>query len=108
MVSLEVLEVELKTHAQESQRQYNQLSQSIIKLEEVVNGVEKYKVSYKTFWLVLSFMITVLTTMFSYVVYQNSELQKGQYELYRLQSATDQNVSLIKGKLEPYNIEFKD
>lgn len=66
-----------------------------------INRELKSKVSHKEFVWILGIMIIILMAMFGWIAYQIGEIN--------LNSAnTDKSVSMIQGKLEPYNVQFKD
>ncbi len=93
----EVLQTKLDTYIKANDDRYVEIT---AKLKELNDGL-KNKVSYKEFVWVLGIMIMILMAMFGWIAYQIGEIN--------LNSAnTDKSVSMIQGKLEPYNVQFKN
>jgi hypothetical protein len=95
--NIESLIIKLEDHINESERRLNTLCASVDK----INIEMSQKVSYKNFTWIIGILISVLMTMFGYIASQINDIQKASI-------STEKNVSLIQGKLEPYNVEFKN
>lgn len=66
-----------------------------------INKELKNKVSYKEFIWIIGIMILILMAMFGWIAYQIGELNL-------TVNSTEKSVSMIQGKLEPYNVQFKN
>ncbi len=93
----EALQTKLDAHIQESDRHYLEMT---AKLKEIGDNLSN-KVSWKEFTWILALLITILMGMFGWIAWQIADLQK-------TAESTNKNISLVQGKLEPYNIEFKN
>lgn len=105
---MQELQTKLDAHIQESDRHYQEMTAKLKEVQDTINNSVKdienalvNKVSWKEFTLILGLMITVLMAMFGWIAWQISDLQ-------RTSENTNKNVSMIQGKLEPYNVEFKN
>lgn len=58
------------------------------------------KVSYQLFYWVIGILITILLAVMGYVVQQNKDIAATTV-------ATQIDVSALKGKLDPYEIQFQ-
>lgn len=66
------------------------------KLESLKDG----KVSYKMFWIIISFLVSLHLLLWG-IVYNKLD------SVFEKTTETQQTVSQIQGKLEPYDIEYK-
>jgi hypothetical protein len=71
-----------------------------VRIKDVENKVDN-RVTYDQFYWVIGILMTIFIGISGYIVYQIADVQKTAQQ-------TDKNVSSIQGKLEPYNIQFKD
>jgi predicted negative regulator of RcsB-dependent stress response len=94
---VEALQTKLDAHIQESDRHYLEMT---TKLKEISDNLNT-KVSYKEFTWILGILIIILMSMFGWIAWQISDLQ-------RTSENTNKNVSMIQGKLEPYDVQFKN
>lgn len=70
------------------------------------------KVSWTWFWTILVFCASV-TSGIAYLLYDEIKLMRTEQQQFferqtEKQAAIQSDVSQIKGKLEPYKVEFKD
>lgn len=93
----EILQAKFDAHISENDKQNLEFTTAI---KELRDGL-KNKVSYKEFWSVLGIGVLILLAMFGWIAYQIGDLQL-------TVDKTGQNVALIQGKLDPYNVQFKN
>lgn len=93
MSSIEILTARLDA----SDRRHDETTQILKEFKLMINS----KVSYQHFTWILGIMIMILMAMFGWIAYQIGDLQL-------TVNKTGQSVSLIQGKLDPYNVEFKN
>lgn len=98
----EVLEARLSAHIKEYEthvKVHNEDRVMVISdMKEIRTSLEN-KVDFKHFYWVIGIMFALFSAEIGYVVMQNKEISFSSDQ-------TRQDVSLIKGKLEPYNVEF--
>ena len=97
ILDINTLIVKLEDHINESEKRLNSMCISIEKLNTEIDE----KVSYKNFTWIIGILISILMTMFGYIASQINDIQKASI-------STEKNLSLIQGKLDPYNVEFKN
>lgn len=97
MVNLEDLITRLDVHIQQSDRRHEETTRTLKEFRTMIDA----KVSYKNFTWILGLMIMILMAMFGWIAYQIGDLQL-------TVNKTGQSVSMIQGKLDPYNVEFKN
>ncbi len=83
------LNAEFLAHRNESDRRHNELGSKIRDVEKALES----KVSYKHFYWVIGILISILISICSYTAITTTQ--------------TKEDVALVKGRLEPYNIEYK-
>lgn len=95
MENLDVLSTRLNDHIKESDRRITEHGNNIQKLFMMVES----KLSKASFIWIVGIQITLMTMICGLISTQIADLQKST-------NITKENVATIKGKLEPYNIEF--
>lgn len=99
----DVTTTRLNSHDEEFKTVWKKIDHVEIVLEE--------KVASKTFMWIIGLLVTVLIGMFTYVANQISDQRKenlGNFAtIDKNMSLVQSDISSVKGKLEPYNIEFK-
>lgn len=93
MSSIKVLEAKLDAHLEDAKEKWQEVA--------LLKKAMENKVSYKQFTWVLGILITILISMFTYIANQMGDIRSSAISI-------NQDVSMIKGKLDPYNIEFKN
>lgn len=93
----EILQTKLDAHISESNRRHDELANRINDAEKSL----KNKVSYKEFTWTLGIEIMILMAMFGWIAYEIGQINLNY-------SNIDKNVSMIQGKLDPYNVQFKN
>lgn len=103
---LQVLIEKLENHINVSDERHNTMSRDMRAFHDLmtndiktVNAKIDSKVSYKNFTWIIGILVTILITMFTYIANQVHEIRTGQ-------TVTNENIALIKGKLDPYDVEF--
>lgn len=96
-MSIEVLTAQFEAHKQECASDKALINSSIKELRTTVDE----KVSWKYFIWIFGLLVTILISLFYYISSQLNDLSK-------TASVTQGDVSFLKGKLSPYDVEFKD
>lgn len=88
--TLAELNAEFQAHRKESDRRHKEIYDRMDDVEEILDG----KVSYKHFYWVIGLMVMLLIGITSYTALKTTQ--------------TSEDVAQIKGKLEPYDIQFNN
>lgn len=99
--TLATVHTEFAAHKTESDRRHNEMYSRIERTEAKIDGVEKSKVSYKHFTWILGVLISLLLAMFGYISTQINDMSKNV-------SDAKTSIASVQGKLEPYNVQFKN
>lgn len=93
MPSIDVLEAKVISHETE--------------LERLKTAMES-KVSYQHFYWVIGILATIQIAVFGYIIQQGSNMLSKIDEVGKTAVSTKVDVSELKGKLDPYQIEFQN
>ncbi len=93
----EILQTKLEAHIQTSDHRALEVAAAL----KEINDALKNKISYKEFWSVIGIEVLILIAMFGWIAYEMGNLQL-------TADTTGQKVSMIQGKLDPYNVQFKN
>ncbi len=91
-------------HLKESDDKYKIV---LAHIKEIRSELEN-RVTYKHFTWVLGILITILISLFGYIANQITDVQGVINVMSKDVSNTNSNVSRIQGKLEPYNVYYKE
>ncbi len=84
-------------HMRDCEEKYKEITDYVEKMDDKIENC----VTYKNFTWTLGILVTILIALFSYIANQIKEVQINT-------NSINTNVSKIQGKLEPYNIEFRN
>lgn len=77
-----------------------------------IETIDDSKVSKEIFFWVIGILIALMTTVLGYISYQINDFRKESLSSFNAinhdVTTLGQNVSSIQGKLDPYNLEFKN
>lgn len=108
MMNIEVLATTLETHMLETDKKIENINGEIKSLERGLTS----KMSIKEFRWLFGVMLFVLTSLFSFLIWQQNEIFKEMNSGFSKNSqditSIKEAVSKIQGKLEPYSVEFKN
>lgn len=94
---MEAIATKLEAHMQEGERRFKSAENRLDILELNMGS----KVSITSASWAIGILITILISMFGWISVQIADMQK-------TTTTTKENVATIKGRLDPYNIEFKN
>jgi hypothetical protein len=92
----EVLQTKLEAHIQQAEQRH---VEAIAKFKEIDDSI-KNKVSYREFTWIMGIMILILMAMFGYIAVRIDGLAGSTTQ-------TQSDVSFLRGKLAPYDVQFK-
>lgn len=96
-MSIEVLTAKFEAHKQDCDADKLSFTSDMKEVKAELRG----KVSYKNFWTVLGILMSIILAVFGYISSQLDNLTK--------QTSTVQgDVSFLKGKLSPYDVQFTE
>lgn len=77
------------------------------KIEKLETAMDA-KVSYQHFYWVIGILATIQIAIFGYIIQQGSNMLVKIDEVGKTAVSTKVDVSELKGKLDPYKVEFQD
>jgi hypothetical protein len=95
--NLEALIIRLDNHIRESDRRHEETAEILKDYKIMINS----KVSKEQFMWVIGILIMILMAMFGYIALRLDNLSSS-----ATQTQTD--VSFLKGKLAPYDVQYKN
>lgn len=104
MSSIEVLEQQLSDHIREDTKWKDGVESQFNRIWVMIGG----KMSKAEFYWVIGILITVLISMFAYIAASLDAVKKEQIAQREEQTIIKTGVANIQGKLEPYDIQFKN
>lgn len=107
MIDLESLSTEIKLHTKESDRRYDQVSEDIKAIHAQLKSLGENKVGYKQFWATIGVGISLISFLFTIILNQINDLRSAENKhfdyLQQQISIMQQDVSNLKGKLDPFD-----
>lgn len=91
-------------HVRECDSKYKEIVTSI----ETINDVLSKKADWSTIQWMMGILVVILLATFGYIIRSQEMVGERLDAIYSEQTKTKENVARIWGKLEPFNVEFKD
>lgn len=101
-MSLEVLTAKFEAHEQKCVADRLAMASDIKELRIVLDN----KVSYKHFYWIIGTLLGLLITIDGYLILQQEAVLSRIDSIGKTAISTQTDVSYLKGKLEPYEVQF--
>lgn len=101
-MSLDVLDARFEAHRVECSNDRIRIVERLDKVSVELDA----KVEWKQFWAVLGILVTIMTGICGYISFQLKNLADVTYATNEKASSVQGDVSFLRGKLSPYDVEF--
>jgi len=71
-----------------------------------LSAVLESRVSFKHFYWIIGVLVTIQMAVLGFIVNQNTSMAGQIREIEKTTSSVQDNVSYLRGKLSPYDVEF--
>lgn len=101
-MSVDILRAQFEAHKQECT---NDRVMIITNMKEL-SAVLESRVSFKHFYWIIGVLVTIQMAVLGFIVNQNTGMAGQIREIEKTTSSVQDNVSFLRGKLSPYDVEF--
>lgn len=101
-MSVDILRAQFEAHKQECT---NDRVMIITNMKEL-SAVLESRVSFKHFYWIIGVLVTIQMAVLGFIVNQNTSMAGQIREIEKTTSSVQDNVSYLRGKLSPYDVEF--
>lgn len=99
---IEILRAQFEAHKQECTTDRVMI---ITNMKEI-NAILESRVSFKHFYWIIGLLVTIQMAVLGFIVNQNTNMAGQIREIEKSTSSVQDNVSYLRGKLSPYEVEF--
>lgn len=101
-MSVDILRAQFEAHKQECTNDRVMIITNIKELSAVLES----RVSFKHFYWIIGVLVTIQMAVLGFIVNQNTSMAGQIREIEKTTSSVQDNVSFLRGKLSPYDVEF--